>query len=240
MNDIPRHRYSGSENLEIMEEAVNYNRFLLEIITAHCNGAVNIIDFGAGIGTFTKSLQSDTRNIIAIEPDGHQCLQLEAAGITYYKDLTMVSDGWADMIYSINVLEHIYQDQDVLEMLFSKLKPDGKLVIYVPAFQVLYSSMDKKVGHFRRYRRCNLQKKLQDAGFNVLDSHYVDCLGFFVALVFKIFGNDSGRINISALKLFDRFIFPVSRLFDFALSSWFGKNLIAIAVKMENKAMNNA
>lgn len=233
MTDIKKYCYSGSENLEIMAEAINYNAFLLETISEHCNRAINIVDFGAGIGTFAKPLQSDTRNIIAVEPDEIQCLQLEAAGITCFRDLALVDDGWADAIYSINVLEHINHDQAALNMLFSKLKPAGKLLIYVPAFQVLYSSMDKKVGHFRRYKRRDLQQKLQDAGFSILDSHYVDSLGFIATLVFKLFGNDSGDINKNSLKLFDRIIFPVSRLLDCVASAWFGKNLIAIAEKKQ-------
>lgn len=119
----------------------------------------------------------------------------------------------------------------ILRALHSKLKPGGKLFIYVPAFQLLSSAMDKKVGHCRRYGRAELTDKVKEAGFRIIDSRYADSLGFLASLVYKWQGNDSGDINRGALKVYDRFVFPLSRAIDVFASSFVGKNLTLVAEK---------
>lgn len=229
MDNKKKFQYSGTDNLEIMVDAVKYNKFLSDLVNKHCLSAKNIIDFGAGIGTFAAPLHAVGKNIIAVEPDEKQRQRLESQRIMSVHDINMVEDGWADAIYSINVLEHIEDDEEALKQIHSKLKPSGSVFIYVPAFQILYSSMDKKVGHFRRYRRSDLIAKMKRSGLDIIDSRYADSLGFFASIAFKYIGNDSGNLNRTAIKLFDRYIFPASRVLDYLVSPWFGKNLIVVA-----------
>ena len=42
--------YTGVDNLEIMEEAKNYNAFLRALVTAQAAPKYRILDFGAGSG----------------------------------------------------------------------------------------------------------------------------------------------------------------------------------------------
>ena len=44
--------YTGSDNLEVMTEAVNYNRFLTDSVLEHVTGDARVLDFGAGAGTY--------------------------------------------------------------------------------------------------------------------------------------------------------------------------------------------
>jgi hypothetical protein len=67
------------------------------------------------------------------------------------------------------------------------------------------------------------------AGFVVVKNEYVDSAGFFASLLFKALGNDSGAINRDALILYDRYIFPLSRMADFVCNKLFGKNVFLIA-----------
>ena len=55
-------------------------------------------------------------------------------------------------------------------------------MVYVPAFNVLYTSMDALVGHHRRYRSSELVTLLERAGFVISKKAYTDVLGFFVTL----------------------------------------------------------
>jgi SAM-dependent methyltransferase len=231
--------YLGTDNLEIMREAVNYNSFLSSLVEMHCVGATDIVDFGAGIGTFAIPLHADRRNVIAVEPDKNQRLVLTSLGLANVADISMIEDGWADTVYSINVLEHIEDDEAALHNIYLKLKPSGKVFIYVPAFQILYSSMDRKVGHFRRYRKSELNDKMRRAGLEVVDSRYADSMGFLASLFFKYAGNDAGDINRKALSLFDTYIFPVSRFIDRFVSGWFGKNLVVVAVRKPASVKSN-
>ena len=139
----------------------------------------------------------------------------------------------ADFIYTLNVLEHIENDHLVLLQLFATLKPGGRLLVYVPAFAILYTSMDRKVGHYRRYSRQSLVGALRQAGFQVDDARYVDCMGFLATLLYRLVDNKEGDINPSALRLYDRVAFPVSRALDRNFSRLFGKNLLVYARRPE-------
>jgi SAM-dependent methyltransferase len=223
--------YSGTENLEVMTEAENYNAYLAYLVKKQIAGAARVVDFGAGIGTFAQPFRAAGLDILGVEPDSGQRQRLLEKGIPCVSDISEVEDGWADAIYTVNVLEHIEDDRAILRTLHAKLKPGGKLFIYVPAFQLLYSAMDKKVGHCRRYGRAELTDKVKEAGFRIVDSRYADSLGFLASLVYKWQGNDSGDINRSALKAYDRFVFPLSRTIDVLASSFVGKNLSLVAEK---------
>jgi hypothetical protein len=129
------------------------------------------------------------------------------------------------------VLEHIENDHDAVSTLGAILKPSGSLLLYVPAYQLLFSSMDRKVGHFRRYRRNQLIRLVEANGFTVKRAEYVDSLGFLAALLYKLVDKGEGQINRTSLVLFDRFVFPLSRLCDRIFRLWFGKNLMVYASK---------
>ncbi len=225
--------YTGTDCLEVMASAVNYNRYLIELVERPAKRGDRVVDLGAGVGTFAKRLAADGYAVTCVEPDARQCAAIAAAGLPAHRDPKDIEDGSVDYLYSLNVLEHIEHDVDALVEWTRKLRPGGAMLIYVPAFQVLFSSMDRKVGHFRRYRRRELVGKMERAGLAVRNSSYADSGGFFASLVFKWFGNDDGRIDEKALVAYDRWAFPVSRALDTVLGRWLGKNAWAYAVRTE-------
>jgi hypothetical protein len=109
------------------------------------------------------------------------------------------------------------------------LKEGAPLVVYVPAFPLLYSSMDALVGHVRRYRKKELISKVFDSGFRHIDCRYVDTLGFVISLMFKLLRIRSGKPSRLLLVIFDKFLFPISLQLDKAFGELFGKNLLLVA-----------
>lgn len=47
------------------------------------------------------------------------------------------------------------------------LKPNKKLFVFVPAQEILWTSLDEEVDHARRFDRHSLQVVLERAGFNI-------------------------------------------------------------------------
>ncbi|RYE57424.1 MAG: class I SAM-dependent methyltransferase [Sphingobacteriales bacterium] len=223
--------YTGTDNLEVMQEAVNYNAYLLNLVVRFARSTKNLIDFGAGIGTFAKVVEERGFQVHCIEPDSKQAERIKLAGFQVDLDITDLETESCDFMYSFNVFEHIENDQYVMRECFRVLKPGGKILIYVPAFSILYSSMDKKVGHIRRYRRDELKSKIEQAGFIVETSEYVDSLGFVASLLFKWIGNDSGTLNRGSLIFYDRVVFPISRALDYIFKYTLGKNTFVVARK---------
>ena len=222
-------RYTGTENLEVMKEAVNYNRALLGLVTTHARKGSRIVDFGAGVGTFAIPLRQAGFDVECVELDDAQRSVIEASGIPARPTLAGIADASVDFVYTFNVLEHIDDDGAALAEIGRTLRDRGKLLVYVPAFDLLYTSMDRRVGHLRRYRRGGLRAKVEAAGFDVLAAEYVDSLGFLAALAYRVAGSASGDIDRRALRLYDRFVFPVSRWCDRALKRVIGKNVLIVA-----------
>jgi SAM-dependent methyltransferase len=226
-----RTSYAGIDNLEVMREAVNYNRYLQSLVERNAVGARRVIDFGAGSGTFAIPCSAAGFDVTAVEPDAHLRALLEAAGITAVADVAALPNGAFHFAYTLNVLEHIEDDVEALRALRARLVPRGRLLVYVPAFPVLFTSMDEKVRHVRRYTRASLRGSLVAAGFEILDLRYADSLGFAATLLFKAFDNGRGNLNRRLLRLYDQLAFPVSRGLDALTYRWFGKNLFALAAK---------
>jgi len=224
--------YTGTDNLEVMQEARNYNAFLVSLALRNVTTANSILDVGAGIGLFADIVRQKGGNVVCFEPDVMQAEIIDNKGITAYTSLDPIENESFDFIYSFNVLEHIENDTEALESWASKLKPGGKMLIYVPAFNVLFSSMDKKVGHFRRYTRKTLTQKVTDAGLKIVKTaQYADSIGFLVTLVYKKFHKRNGDINKNSLIFYDRFLFPLSKLCDRVFSKMLGKNVYVTVKK---------
>ena len=222
--------YNGVDNLDRMAElAPNYNRFLARLVEKYLHGETKVIDFGAGTGTFADMLRQRGLEVVCIEPDPRLVEQLRSKGLEAHASLNALPENSAPAIFTFNVLEHIEDDVAAMRELFARLRPGGRLLVYVPAFQVIFSSMDRKVGHFRRYKKGMLNARLRQAGFRITSACYADSLGFAASLGYKWFGNPRGDLNPAALQTFDRWVFPLSRVVDVAAHPFVGKNVIVLA-----------
>lgn len=224
-------KYTGTDNLEVMQEAKNYNKYLIELIKGYTNKEASILDFGAGIGTFAQDMVSQKYDVVCLETDANQCKAIEQHGIKTYQTLEHIEDKSFDFIYSLNVLEHIEDDVATLKVLKKKLKPGGLLLIYVPAFQILFSSMDEKVGHFRRYDFEGMKSLANKSDLQIKKLFYVDSLGFFITLLYKLLGSKEGNIDKKSLIFYDKVIFPISQKADFLFNKFFGKNVYIVLKK---------
>ena len=223
--------YQGTDNLEVMADARNYNAFLVELVMK-CGGRFRrAVDFGAGIGTFAEQISERGKEVVCIEPDSELRARIRQRGLVAIDTLEALEDGTLEYVYSLNVLEHIENDASTLALISRKLARGGRLLIYVPAFQLLFSSMDRKVGHYRRYTRQHLTTLVRNAGLQVIDSAYADSAGFFATLAYKLIGSNTGEISRRSVLAFDRVIFPSSRLCDRVFGTFFGKNLYVVADK---------
>jgi ubiquinone/menaquinone biosynthesis C-methylase UbiE len=66
----------------------------------------------------------------------------------------------------LDVLEHVEHDYLALAEARRVLRPGGVLVVTVPAHPWLWSSHDRFLHHYRRYRGEDLRARLEEAGFS--------------------------------------------------------------------------
>ena len=192
----------------------------------------NVVEFGAGNGTLAQ-IWVEKYNI---KPD---CIEIDPRFIEYlkiagFKTYTSMKEAGKvyDWIYTSNVIEHIENDVQALADLRTSLADDGRLVIYVPALPILFSSFDEAVGHYRRYSKRELIDKVREAGFTIEKCHYNDSIGVMASLSVKALGYKKSTHlgSKKSLIFYDRCIYPVSRVLDFCgFKHIIGKNLLLVA-----------
>ena len=94
-----------------------------------------------------------------------------------------IPDNSIDVIIMLNVLEHIEDDKLAMKKAFNMLKPNGILIIEVPASPYLYDNYDKELMHFRRYSSSELKAKIKNSGFMI---NHITHLGFLIFPLFAL------------------------------------------------------
>lgn len=130
-----------------------------------------------------------------------------------------------DTIVCLNVLEHITDDARSLEAMRGLLGPGGRLVLLVPALPALYGSLDRALGHERRYTPGELRKKFGGGGLRLRHLEYFNLAGIpGWWLTGRVLRREV--IPAASLRWFDRLV-PLFRLERF-LPWRLGQSLIAI------------
>ena len=229
--------YEGRD-LEVLANMPNYYSWIMDTFASHVAG--HVVEYGAGAGTVSSRLAPLAAKLTLVEPSPNlvevlrhrfEALpQVEVIGASLQDHVAHLGNDAIDTIALVNVLEHIEDDREALGQLLRALKPGGKLLVLVPALQILMSKLDKIHGHFRRYHRGELIAKVRDAGGDISTCRYFDLAGVLPWLVLnRLLG--STTFNSALVCVNDRFVVPVSRTVEQIVDLPFGKNLILVASK---------
>jgi SAM-dependent methyltransferase len=232
--------FGAAQDLERLGTAKHFFDWVLDVFGPYLRGRV--LEVGAGLGTITRMLvdRYPDLSVVALEPAGNVFADLESyAALTprvaacrqtlaeYEPD---AGNGFDAVVY-LNVLEHIADDAQELRLAAKALRPGGALLVFGPALEWLYSELDYRAGHYRRYSLRRLRALATEAGFEVVSARYFDVLGVIPYLVvYRLLRHDD--ISGSTLWGYDRVVVPLSRLIQRVLRNPpLGKNVIVIAVK---------
>jgi SAM-dependent methyltransferase len=220
------------ETLHSLDGATNYRDWILAMAGPHLAGAERIVEVGAGHGTFTAQL-AQIAPTTAVEPAPRSYTRLaERFGDDPRIEVVRGDAGDLpasafDVAFLSNVLEHIEDDVVALEQIARALRPGGRVIVFSPAFDALYSEFDAMVGHYHRYRLPELRERFARAGLDVVQSRYVNLPGWFLWLVYvRLLGRVPTR-PATALA-FDRFVVPVLRRFERLVRPPFGQSVLCV------------
>ena len=232
MDNVKEHHYIGKD-LEAMSFAHNYHNWILALIKPWLKGSV--AEVGAGMGNFSRLLLGcEVECLTAFEPSKEMYSALvneigsdpRATAVNDFFTHKSSAGGFDSIVY-INVLEHIQEDCNELAEAWNSLRSGGHLIVFVPALSWLYSPLDREVGHFRRYNRTGLEKKVASAGFELMLSHYFDIAGILPWYVnFVLLKRSIGRGSVSA---YDQFVVPIMRRVEGVVTPPVGKNILLVA-----------
>jgi SAM-dependent methyltransferase len=228
-----------STELYALAEAKNYYQWVISQFAPFIGKRV--IEVGAGIGTFARSLLSHTSlsELVLVEPGGNlvPLLQRRFAAELRVKIVhgyfqCLAAPATADSIVAVNVLEHIAEDQAFLDDAHEALTPGGTLLLLVPALPWIYGSLDQAFGHYRRYTKTSLVGKLYAAGFGIIRLSYLNLPGIAGWL---LTGRVLRRTTLKSrdVRLYDRWVIPWLSRLEGRWEPPCGQSLIVIARKIE-------
>ena len=217
--------------LDSLRDADNYADWIYDLCAPHLG--TEVLEIGAGHGELTERL-IEGRFVTATDLSKRCVEELQAryAGMANvdvrHADIAALDDDRRyDSVVLINVLEHIPDDLAALQDLRALLKPGGRLIVFSPAFEGLYSDFDHKIGHHRRYRRSQLITVANRAGLEYVDARYVNSIGAFAWWLFARRLHQTPTQGWS-VKLYDRTAVPVLRRFESRRAPRFGQSVFLV------------
>ena len=149
------------------------NRLIVRALKRWAPGARSMLEIGCGTGFVLRAIDvafpgmrlSGTEVLVAGLPYAAKrvpratLMQMDARAIPFEREF--------DAIGAFDVLEHIDEDETVIQQVWRALRPGGVFVITVPQHKFLWSRQDEYACHVRRYEAGELRSKLARAGFKV-------------------------------------------------------------------------
>jgi SAM-dependent methyltransferase len=227
------------EDQERMAKATNYLAWQSRLILPQLGKRV--VEVGCGLGNFTAKLL-DRDAVIAVDINAG-CVERLKRRYPLQENLFAsvcdtsspcfgdLADYRPDSCVCVNVLEHIEDDRRALRAMSSILEPGGVIVLYVPAFQGLYGTVDWNLGHYRRYRRPAIARLAESSGLRVKTSHYVNAVGFFGWWWYsRVLRREAWTER--QIEIYDRFVAPWLSRVEAVAPPPFGQSLLAVFEKI--------
>ena len=115
---------------------------------------LRILDIGCGTGAMSRKLApwgsvvSADFSPLALSYSRRRNLNLLCASDAMRLPFR---DESFDLVVAMDILEHVSDDSAALSEIYRVLKPGGRIIATVPAYQSLWSGHDVALMHFRRY-----------------------------------------------------------------------------------------
>lgn len=164
--------------------------FVEEICRNFTDRRPRILDVGCGTGANLIMLsKSGDAEGVDISPDALEfCRQrgLDNVRLGSAEEIPY-EDGSFDLVTALDVVEHLDDDLAGLREMRRVLKPDGRILLFVPTFMFLWGVQDDVSHHRRRYRLTELRRTVEQAGFEVERTTYANITFFAPILLVRIF-----------------------------------------------------
>jgi len=226
----------------VMVKASNYNRWQFENFLPFMHGRV--LEIGCGAGNITQLIAATGLDILSVDIKKEAVLfakkrikskNVRIKNLDIFSKRIMNKLGLFDTIIFSNVLEHIKNDYLALNCCSKYLRNNkSKLVLLVPAHKFIYGTLDKEVGHYRRYNKKMIVNLAAKTGFNIKDMYYfnfVGAIGWFINFkILKRIGSNHDDDDVQ-VNFFDRFLVKPVKFIETYIRPPFGISLIAILEK---------
>jgi glycosyltransferase involved in cell wall biosynthesis len=164
----------GSQILGRLNRAPRFTQWMADVIRPFIGERV--LEIGAGTGNLT--LQLIPRKLyFASDINPHYLTYLQKlipdhpylrVGYTDgEKHDSYPSEEKFDSVICLNVVEHLENDLGALRNIYDALEENGRAIVLVPCGPGLYGTLDKVLGHYRRYTKEQFTEVAAKAGFQM-------------------------------------------------------------------------
>ena len=229
-------KYQGLRTLEVLEGADNYNAWIAGTLSPYVKSPA--LEVGAGIGNISEFFDK-LESLVVTDSDPKLVKLLENKFLprknvnTEVLDITSKFGEFKNRfktVYAVNVLEHIEDDKLALQNINKLLIPGGKIVLLVPAKKFAFTKLDKSLGHYRRYEKEELRKKLVDVNLIIEKIEYFNIVGLLSWMIRNMIDNSYNQLKPGHVKFFDSIV-PFLRSIEPKNGLPVGISLIAVASK---------
>jgi SAM-dependent methyltransferase len=149
------------------------NRLILWMLERHTVGPKRLLELGCGTGFVLAAIRErfpdavltgaelfvEALDVARARVPSAELIQVDGRALPFVDEF--------DVACAFDVLEHIRDDEVVLDELARAMRPSGTLIVTVPQHERLWSAVDDYSHHVRRYSRRELVRKLERADFRV-------------------------------------------------------------------------
>ena len=180
-------------NISALEKESNWwyeirKSLVIKQIQPFLKDTAYILDAGAGFGDVSFVLKNMGLAV--------RCLDISLESVKELRERGLIADKGDvqnlpydnhtfDIILSLDVLEHVKDDLTAIKELKRVLKNDGIAIINVPMFPFLWSFHDEANNHFRRYKRHEIEDKINKCGLTILKQFYWNSILLIPVFVFR-------------------------------------------------------
>lgn len=151
-----------------------------------------LVDIGCGTGKFLQEMNvwQDWQALLGLDGSDEAIKFTKERKIAQVKKadfetkLPIKSNSY-DVVTSLDVVEHINDDQHLIHEFYRVLKPGGIAIITVPAHQWLWTYWDEMLGHYRRHNKQSVSRLFNNAGFTIEKLSYFYSYLLPIALIFR-------------------------------------------------------
>lgn len=166
----------GARILDALSGTPRFNGWMADTIRPYVG--TEILEIGAGIGNLSQHLMPRRKSYIASDYDEEHLARLRTrfqhrpnasiirCDLSAPEDFRALAEK-ADTVICLNVLEHIADDAIGLGNIASALRKGGRAIVLVPQGRRIYGTLDKVLGHYRRYSEEELRARMEAAGLQV-------------------------------------------------------------------------
>jgi glycosyltransferase involved in cell wall biosynthesis/protein-L-isoaspartate O-methyltransferase len=168
------YRDPGAHILDSLAGTRRFNRWMADTVRPWVG--TRVLELGAGIGNMTQQLAGGRKRYVSTDIDdehlarqrvrfsGRPTMEIRRCDLCNTEDFAGLQ-GQFDTVVCLNVVEHVADDLAALRNIRSALAPGGRAIILVPQDQRIFGTLDKVLGHFRRYCPEQLSARMEQAGF---------------------------------------------------------------------------